>query len=161
MFIFKFAGQTLNKIHFWSKIGHTAPSTISLLYTCFIYYYLTNLFGEWKQQTIQLFRFVQMARYERDSCTRSFIYWCKMLNERHCKLKWRRKCSSSSAAWNTLVKFGYWDKLYKLIYDICYFCRNQKHLSMNVHCSPHRLCTSQEEFNEQLLWGEHTSPSPR
>jgi hypothetical protein len=25
MFIFKFAGQTLNKIHFWSKIGDTAP----------------------------------------------------------------------------------------------------------------------------------------
>jgi hypothetical protein len=25
MFIFKFAGQTLNKRHFWSKIGDTAP----------------------------------------------------------------------------------------------------------------------------------------
>jgi hypothetical protein len=63
MFIFKFARQTLNKRHFWSKIGDTAPSTISLLYTCFIYYYLTNVFGEWKQQTIQLFRFVQRKKY--------------------------------------------------------------------------------------------------
>ena len=25
MFIFKFAGQTLNERHFWSKIGDTAP----------------------------------------------------------------------------------------------------------------------------------------